>query len=90
MAKLFTTDIEVQRIVATGLLVCISGSDPPPPPKSFSALFYVLSDASVVEILFQFVSASQPINALAFIFDGLHFGVSDFSYSALSMVNHPE
>ncbi|CAA7400151.1 unnamed protein product [Spirodela intermedia] len=53
MAKVFTTDIEVQRIVATGLL---------------------------------FVSASQPINALAFIFDGLHFGVSDFSYSALSMM----
>lgn len=33
-----------------------------------------------------FVSASQPINALAFIFDGLHFGVSDFSYSAYSMM----
>uniref|UniRef100_A0A0E0M467 Protein DETOXIFICATION n=1 Tax=Oryza punctata TaxID=4537 RepID=A0A0E0M467_ORYPU len=33
-----------------------------------------------------FVSASQPINALAFIFDGLHFGVSDFSYSASSMI----
>ncbi|KAL6601377.1 hypothetical protein ACP70R_044597 [Stipagrostis hirtigluma subsp. patula] len=33
-----------------------------------------------------FVSASQPINALAFIFDGLHFGVSDFSYSASSMM----
>ncbi|CAA6663662.1 unnamed protein product [Spirodela intermedia] len=54
MAKVFTTDIEVQRIVAT---VC-----------------------------WYFVSASQPINALAFIFDGLHFGVSDFSYSALSMM----
>uniref|UniRef100_A0A1D1ZBF2 Protein DETOXIFICATION n=1 Tax=Anthurium amnicola TaxID=1678845 RepID=A0A1D1ZBF2_9ARAE len=33
-----------------------------------------------------FVSASQPINALAFVFDGLHYGVSDFSYSALSMM----
>ncbi|XP_020079974.1 protein DETOXIFICATION 45, chloroplastic isoform X3 [Ananas comosus] len=33
-----------------------------------------------------FVSASQPINALAFIFDGLHYGVSDFSYSAYSMM----
>ncbi|KAF8759349.1 hypothetical protein HU200_010390 [Digitaria exilis] len=33
-----------------------------------------------------FVSASQPINALAFIFDGLHYGVSDFSYSAFSMM----
>ncbi|KAL3843323.1 hypothetical protein ACJIZ3_000726 [Penstemon smallii] len=33
-----------------------------------------------------FVSASQPINALAFIFDGLHYGVSDFSYAAYSMM----
>ncbi|CAK7329369.1 unnamed protein product [Dovyalis caffra] len=33
-----------------------------------------------------FVSASQPINALAFIFDGLHYGVSDFPYAAKSMM----
>ncbi|KAK4437564.1 protein DETOXIFICATION 45, chloroplastic [Sesamum alatum] len=33
-----------------------------------------------------FVSASQPINALAFIFDGLHYGVSDFRYAAVSMM----
>ncbi|KAI3446335.1 hypothetical protein Pfo_003000 [Paulownia fortunei] len=33
-----------------------------------------------------FVSASQPINALAFIFDGLHYGVSDFPYAAFSMM----
>ncbi|KDP42017.1 hypothetical protein JCGZ_03080 [Jatropha curcas] len=33
-----------------------------------------------------FVSASQPINALAFIFDGLHYGVSDFPYAAQSMM----
>lgn len=33
-----------------------------------------------------FVSATQPINALAFIFDGLHYGVSDFAYSAYSMM----
>ncbi|KAJ4774959.1 Protein DETOXIFICATION [Rhynchospora pubera] len=34
-----------------------------------------------------FVSASQPINALAFIFDGLHYGVSDFSYAAIAMMD---
>lgn len=38
-------------------------------------------------VCLQFVSASQPINALAFIFDGLHYGVSDFPYAAASMVN---
>ncbi|XP_078174177.1 MATE efflux family protein isoform X3 [Carex rostrata] len=34
-----------------------------------------------------FVSASQPINGLAFIFDGLHYGVSDFSYAAVAMMS---
>lgn len=33
-----------------------------------------------------FVCASQPINSLAFIFDGLHFGASDFPYAARSMM----
>lgn len=33
-----------------------------------------------------FVSFSQPINALAFIFDGLHYGVSDFAYAAYAMM----
>ncbi|KVI04052.1 hypothetical protein Ccrd_017656 [Cynara cardunculus var. scolymus] len=34
-----------------------------------------------------FVSASQPLNALAFIVDGLHYGVSDFPYAAYSMMS---
>lgn len=33
-----------------------------------------------------FVALTQPINALAFVFDGINFGASDFAYSALSMV----
>ncbi|CAN1134742.1 Protein DETOXIFICATION 45, chloroplastic [Linum perenne] len=33
-----------------------------------------------------FVCASQPLNALAYIFDGLHYGVSDFRYAACSMM----
>lgn len=33
-----------------------------------------------------FVSASQPLSALAYIFDGLHYGVSDFPYAARSMI----
>ncbi|KAL3620213.1 Protein DETOXIFICATION 42 [Castilleja foliolosa] len=32
-----------------------------------------------------FVAATQPINALAFVFDGVNFGASDFAYSAYSM-----
>ncbi|CAN6454124.1 unnamed protein product [Victoria cruziana] len=33
-----------------------------------------------------FVAATQPINSLAFVFDGINFGASDFAYSAYSMV----
>lgn len=57
---------------------------------SFSSLATVFTqDAEVLGIVrtgVLFVSASQPINALAFIFDGLHYGVSDFPYSACSMM----
>ena len=37
--------------------------------------------------MLQFVVLTQPINALAFVFDGLHYGVSDFEYAAVSMVS---
>ncbi|XVE48746.1 hypothetical protein DITRI_Ditri01bG0026800 [Diplodiscus trichospermus] len=54
---------------------------------SLSTLF--TQDAEVLGIVrtgVLFVSASQPLNALAFIFDGLHYGVSDFPYAACSMM----
>ncbi|XP_075074342.1 protein DETOXIFICATION 45, chloroplastic isoform X2 [Nicotiana tabacum] len=54
---------------------------------SLSTLF--TKDAEVLAVVgtgVLFVSASQPINALAFIFDGLHYGVSDFPYAARSMM----
>jgi hypothetical protein len=42
---------------------------------------------------FQFVAGTQTINALAFVFDGINFGASDYTYSAYSMVqqipSHP-
>ncbi|GMJ03594.1 hypothetical protein like AT4G38380 [Hibiscus trionum] len=57
---------------------------------SFSPLVTLFTqDAEVLAIArtgVLFVSASQPINALAFIFDGLHYGVSDFPYAACSMM----
>ncbi|CAL1391149.1 unnamed protein product [Linum trigynum] len=33
-----------------------------------------------------FVAGTQPINVLAFVFDGVNFGASDFGYAAYSMV----
>uniref|UniRef100_A0A7N0THP1 Protein DETOXIFICATION n=2 Tax=Kalanchoe fedtschenkoi TaxID=63787 RepID=A0A7N0THP1_KALFE len=46
-------------------------------------------DVAVLKLIgagIPFVAATQPINALAFVFDGVNFGASDFSYSAYSMI----
>ncbi|KAI8526200.1 hypothetical protein RHMOL_Rhmol13G0290500 [Rhododendron molle] len=46
-------------------------------------------DVSVLHLIttgIPFVAATQPVNALAFVFDGVNFGASDFAYSACSMV----
>ncbi|KAK4798114.1 hypothetical protein SAY86_030440 [Trapa natans] len=48
-------------------------------------------DVNVQNIIFigiPFVAATQPINSLAFVFDGLNFGSSDFAYTAYSMVSN--
>ncbi|KAF8044005.1 hypothetical protein BT93_A2093 [Corymbia citriodora subsp. variegata] len=46
-------------------------------------------DAGVLHLIsvgIPFVAVTQPINALAFVFDGINYGASDFAYSAYSMV----
>ncbi|XP_044490868.1 protein DETOXIFICATION 43-like [Mangifera indica] len=40
----------------------------------------------LINIGIPFIAATQPINSLAFVFDGVNFGASDFAYSAYSMV----
>ncbi|KAL2328801.1 hypothetical protein Fmac_022228 [Flemingia macrophylla] len=40
----------------------------------------------LIRIGMPFVAATQPLNALAFVFDGINFGASDFAYSAISLV----
>ncbi|KAH9296492.1 hypothetical protein KI387_040080, partial [Taxus chinensis] len=53
--------------------------------ESFARLF--TKDPGVLKVAkygILFVAGSQPINALAFVFDGLHYGVSDFAYAAYS------
>ncbi|CAO2820163.1 unnamed protein product [Amaranthus hypochondriacus] len=47
------------------------------------------SDAEVLKVAWSgilFVAGSQPMNAVAFVFDGLYYGVSDFEYAAYSTV----
>lgn len=41
----------------------------------------------LISVGIPFVAGTQPINALAFVFDGVNFGASDFAYSAYSMVS---
>ncbi|XP_026439853.1 protein DETOXIFICATION 44, chloroplastic-like [Papaver somniferum] len=53
---------------------------------SFSSLFS--TDPAVLEIASSslwFVAGTQPLNAVAFVLDGLYYGVSDFAYAAYSM-----
>ncbi|XP_020244101.1 protein DETOXIFICATION 42-like [Asparagus officinalis] len=46
-------------------------------------------DVNVLKIVHRglpFVAATQPINSLAFVFDGVNFGASDYTFAAYSMV----
>lgn len=46
-------------------------------------------DVDVIHLIrvgIPFVALTQPLNSLAFVFDGVNFGASDFAYSAFSMV----
>ncbi|KAB2600547.1 MATE efflux family protein FRD3-like [Pyrus ussuriensis x Pyrus communis] len=40
----------------------------------------------LIKIGLPFVAATQPINSLSFVFDGVNFGASDFAYAAYSLV----
>ncbi|XP_020219007.1 protein DETOXIFICATION 44, chloroplastic [Cajanus cajan] len=54
---------------------------------AFSGLFS--TDSEVLDVAqsgILFVAGSQPVNALAFVIDGIYYGVSDFGYAAYSMV----
>ncbi|XP_062119027.1 protein DETOXIFICATION 45, chloroplastic-like [Humulus lupulus] len=57
---------------------------------SFGSLATLFTkDAEVLAIVgtgVLFVSASQPLNALAYAFYGLHYGASDFAYAARAMM----
>ncbi|MED6148229.1 hypothetical protein PIB30_051063 [Stylosanthes scabra] len=40
----------------------------------------------LIRVAIPFVAATQPINSLAFVFDGVNYGASDFAYAAYSLV----
>ncbi|PON81309.1 Multi antimicrobial extrusion protein [Trema orientale] len=40
----------------------------------------------LIRIGLPFVAATQPINSLSFVFDGVNYGASDFAYAAYSLI----
>ncbi|XP_062004222.1 protein DETOXIFICATION 44, chloroplastic [Rosa rugosa] len=55
--------------------------------KPFSGLFSTDTDVLAIACSgILFVAGSQPFNAIAFVLDGLYYGVSDFEFAAYSMV----
>ncbi|XP_024532908.1 protein DETOXIFICATION 45, chloroplastic isoform X2 [Selaginella moellendorffii] len=49
------------------------------------------SDIGVLKVMstiMPFVALTQPINSLAFVFDGIHYGASDFRYSTYAMMSN--
>ncbi|XP_058209615.1 protein DETOXIFICATION 44, chloroplastic [Rhododendron vialii] len=78
----------VNRIIQIGLITGVSLAVTL--FLGFGALSNLFSnDSEVLGIALSgilFVAGSQPINALAFVLDGLYYGVSDFGYAAYSMV----
>uniref|UniRef100_A0A0D9V9K3 MATE family efflux transporter n=1 Tax=Leersia perrieri TaxID=77586 RepID=A0A0D9V9K3_9ORYZ len=49
------------------------------------------SDAAVIRMIHKgvpFVAGTQTINTLAFVFDGINFGASDYAFAAYSMASN--
>lgn len=88
-ALVFTSDKQVLHLITIGIPVCISQNIH---KNAFIYSFTSCDKSYWKEMLSlfrnQFVAATQPINSLAFVFDGVNYGVSDFAYSAYSMVSY--
>ena len=54
-------------------------------PNPLSRETYIVTFMFILS--YQFVAVTQPLNSIAFVFDGVNFGASDFAYSAFSMVS---
>ena len=82
-AGIFSRDIQVQYLIHLGIPVNI---------KTYLVFFLPMpwmnsSDSPLSPETHQFIAATQPINSLAFVFDGVNFGASDFAYSAYSLAS---
>ncbi|XP_022152644.1 protein DETOXIFICATION 43-like [Momordica charantia] len=76
-----TRVLQMSFVLGVGLAVVVAGI------MYFGAGIFS-GDAQVqalIHIGVPFVAATQPMNSLAFVFDGVNFGASDFAYSAYSL-----
>ncbi|KAI3471585.1 hypothetical protein Pfo_028235 [Paulownia fortunei] len=84
--KVMATSSRVLQLgLVLGLILCILVAI----ILQFSSQLFT-KDINVLRLLqlgIPFVAVTQPINSLAFVFDGLNYGASDFAYSAYSMVS---
>ncbi|KAI3471666.1 hypothetical protein Pfo_028316 [Paulownia fortunei] len=82
--KVVATSSRVLQLgLVLGLILCILVAI----ILQFSSQLFT-KDINVLRLLqlgIPFVAVTQPINSLAFVFDGLNYGASDFAYSAYSM-----
>lgn len=85
-AGIFSRDVHVLHLIRIGLPVHNHMFNPT--QTFFTALFNLFLTKTLHSLLpnSQFVAATQPINSLSFVFDGVNFGASDFAYSAYSLV----
>ncbi|KAL2940788.1 Protein DETOXIFICATION 42 [Bienertia sinuspersici] len=87
-------NLKFGRVIAVTFCVTLAASMAarlgPTPMAAFQVCLQVWLATSLLAdglaVAGQFVALTQPINALAFVFDGINFGASDFAYSAFSMV----
>ena len=89
-AKIFTQDANVLHLIQIGIPVIVHfqiGKDILVLylPNSLSKETYIVTFMFILS--YQFVAVTQPLNSIAFVFDGVNFGASDFAYSAFSMVS---
>ena len=88
-ARLFTDDVNVLHLISIGIPVLLMSETSNSTFVLLNCLIPNNPGTTFFSFVFsyQFVAATQPINALAFVFDGVNFGASDFAYSAYSMAS---
>ncbi|XP_058768734.1 protein DETOXIFICATION 43-like [Vicia villosa] len=77
-----TRTLQMSFVLGVGLSLLVGGG------LYFGAGVFS-KDVAVIHLIrlgLPFVAATQPINSLAFVFDGVNYGASDFAYSAYSLV----